>query len=67
MSARELAAKKALALALECERSGKPSRRCVEGAAFAAIGGWDRDGLWHFVADFATDADKADVRAWMAS
>lgn len=65
MSARRKAEAKAVAIAGECQQSGHASRRCVEGTEFAAIGGWDPDGLWHFAVEFATEADRADVREWM--
>jgi hypothetical protein len=64
MSARETAERTAKVLALECRKKGG-GRAIKEGKEFAAIGGFDDNGLWFFAVDFATDADRADVREWM--
>lgn len=65
MSAREKAEAMALSLALACERTCLPSLRHVQGKEFAAIGGWNERGVWHFAVETPNAEDRAEVAAWV--
>lgn len=60
------AAAEASAKRIADERQTKGSgRRMVEGKQFAAIGGFDENGPWHFALDYETPEDRSDVKAWL--
>jgi len=65
MNARNKAEAMALSLALACERTCLPGLKHVQGREFAAIGGWNARGIWHFAVETRNDEEKAEVAAWV--
>lgn len=51
-------------IAADCQAKGS-GRRMVAGNQFAAVGGFDANGPWHFALDYETPEDRADVKAWL--